>query len=579
MKLKRMISCMLAVAVAVTAISVPTNKVKADSIQVNPDSVKAEYTYEGGDAWTLIPQGINSTVYSEKFNGDTSVGYYLAPTTEEVFVVSTKDVRYNNLVVSGKYNGSDFTITGIATNGYNKDAVLYIPDEVTLAYAFYVPLTEDEKVQTGVYTKDTGLKYYTDVDGDPTNLEENSVRISVNGKVSGECTTKTSKMRVSQIESIKAADSMAIEFSAVSIPQLNALSAFGDSAFADNQSIKEVDMSRFKGETLTSSGVFYNCQNLKTVVLNEEMSQLPESTFEKCFKLENIKISQITDIGAKCFSECHALSALNISGKLKTLTSQCFSGTDISEINLLNTSITSIGNNAFANNANIRRAFLSKTITDISSSAFPFNTMDYIYLDGTEDQIPSFATKDSYEYKHKFVCNDTDGPVLLTAEADTLGGTFPNNSITKESVIYIYDAVDVDTDSIKIYNATTNEDVTNEMNVVADKKSVNKIGHKTIGAHFDITDLGIYKVVSTDVLGNESTRYIYFQTNIGDTEAPKIKVNGAEVANGITKKIMTENATIVVSDDVGVYEFYINGSEIKGITSYAVSKGESMSFS
>ncbi len=576
MKLKRMLSCMLAVAVAVTAISVPTSKikVKAGSIQVNPDSVSAEYTYESGDAWTLIPQGIASTVYSDEFNGGTSVGYYLAPTTDEVFVVSTKDVRYNNLVVSGRYNGSNFTITGIATNGYNKDAVLYIPDEVTLAYAFYVPITDNEEVESGVYTRDTGLKYYTDVDGDPTKLKENTVRISVSGQVDGECTTKTSKVRVSKIESIKAADSTAIEFSAVSIPQLNASGAFGDSAFADNQSIKEVDMTRFKGVTLNGSGVFYNCQNLKTVVLNEEMSQLPESTFEKCFKLENIKISQITDIGAKCFSECHALSAPNISGKLKTLTSQCFSGTDISEINLLNTSITSIGNNAFTNNANIRRAFLSKTITDISSSSFPFNTMDYIYLDGTEDQIPSFAVKDSYEYKNKFVCNDTEGPVLLTAEADTLGGTFPNNSITKESVVYIYDAVDVDTDSIKIYNATTNEDVTSEMNVVADKKSVNKIGHKTIGAHFEVTDLGVYKVVSSDVLGNESTRYIYFQTNIGDTEAPKIKVNDTEVANGVTKKVMTENATITVSDDVGVYEFYINGSEIKGITSYAVSRGE-----
>lgn len=565
---------MLAVAVAVTAINVPTSKVKADSIQVNPDSVNAEYTYQSGDAWTLIPQTIPTKVFDESLNGGISVGYHLSPNTDEVFVVSTKDVRYNNLVVSGRYNGSNFTITGIATNGYSKDAVLYIPDEIKLAYAFYVPVTDDTKVEEGIYAKDTGLKYYTDVEDDPTKLVENSVNISVKGRVAGECNTKTARMRVSQIESIRTSDSTASEFSAISIPQLNASDAFGDKAFADNQSIKEVDMSRFKGVTLTGSGVFYNCQNLKTVVLNEEMSQLPESTFEKCFKLENIKISQITDIGSKCFSECHALSAPNISGKLKTLTKQCFSGTDISEINLLNTNITSIGNNAFTNNANIRRAFLSKTITDISSSSFPFNTMDYIYLDGTEDQLPSFAAKDSYEYKNKFVCNDTEGPVLLTAEADTLGGTFPNNSITKASVIYIYDAVDVDTDSIKVYNATTNEDVTSKMKVVVDKKSVNKIGHKTIGAHFDVNDLGVYKVVSSDVLGNESTRYIYFQTNIGDTEAPKIKVNNLEVKNGETKKTMTENATIEVSDDVGVDEFTINGSEIKGANSYAVSKGE-----
>ena len=85
--------------------------------------------------------------------------------------------------------------------------------------------------------------------------------------------------------------------------------------------------------------------------------------------------------------------------------------------------------------------------------------------------------------------------------------------------------------------------------------------------------MGIYKVVSSDILGNTSTRYIYFQADFGDTQAPKIKLNDEEVENNATKKVMVDNAVISVLDDVAVDEFTINGAKI-GVSAYTVTVGE-----
>lgn len=583
MKVKKLLSLVLAFALTVTAVNVPstTNIVKADSIDAKPEEITPHYEYVAGEDWTLIPQDFvvnQSKVWTDTYNDKTEVGFKLEPTVEAIFRVSTKDPRYNNLIVGGMYNGTSFTITGIAIAGDRKSDVLYIPDKVYLVKDITAPYgkePEDGDREEYKTTLDTGLKYYTSKIGSSTELDENSLSASFKGytPAGSEVTTNIIQCNVSKLDSnfTQMDNNAKIEFEAYSIPKLNESNPFGKNAFYGNQSVIEVDLSRFTGKTLDGTGVFSNCQKLQTVILNDALHQLPQDTFTDCFLLKDIRISQITSIGANCFNNCHALSAPNISGEVQTIEKSTFANTKISEINLLKTNITSIESDAFGSCPNLRRVFLGKSITSFKDDSFPYanNSLDYIYLDAPESQFPSFVNKSAY--KNKFVSKDTEGPVLLTSEATSLGGTFPNNSITKASVVYIYDAVDVDVDNIKIYKDDV--DVTSQVNLVCDTESVNKIGHNTRGAHFDIDEMGIYKVVSSDVLGNTSTRYIYFQADFGDTQAPKIKLNDEELTNGATKKVMVDNAVISVSDDVAVDEFTINGAKI-GINTYTVTVGE-----
>ena len=580
MKVRKVLSIIMAFAIAVTAVSMPsTTKItKADSIDVKPEEITPHYNYVAGESWTLIPQDFvvnSSIIWSELYNEGTEVGHVVSPNSEEVFRVSTKDPRYNNIIVGGKYNGSSFTITGLAVDGDRKCDVLYIPDKVSIVTDVLVPYGKKDDSEEGVKSFDTGLKYYTSVDGSSTQLNEIPLRSKFKGYMPDDATvsTKIISCNVSKLDSnfTSLDNNGKVEFAAYSIPKLNESDPFGSGAFNGNQSIVEVDLSRYNGVTLKGSGVFENCQKLQTVILNNQLHQLPSDTFNNCFLLKDIKISQITSIGSNCFNNCHALSAPNISGEVQTIEKGTFANTKISEINLLNTNITSVESNAFGSCPNLRRVFLGKSITSFKDDSFPYenNSLDYIYLDAPESQFPSFVSKS--KYKNKFVAKDTEGPTLLTSEATSLGGTFPNNSITKASVVYIYDAVDVDVDSIKVYKDDV--DVTSKVNLVCDTESVNKIGHNTRGAHFDINEMGIYKVVSSDILGNTSTRYIYFQADFGDTQAPKIKLNDEEIENNATKKIMADNAVISVSDDVAVDAFTINGAKI-GINTYTVTVGE-----
>lgn len=583
MKVKKLLSTVLAFALVITAVNVPSTQkvVKADSIDAKPEEITAHYNYVAGEAWTLIPQDFvvsPNKVWTTTYNDKTEVGFKLEPTVETVFRVSTKDSRYNNLIVGGMYNGTSFTITGIGIAGDRKSDVLYIPDKVYLVKDITAPYgKEPEEGDKEEYktTLDTGLKYYTSKAGSSNELVEKSLSATFKGYTpeGSSVTTNTIECNVAKLDSnfTQMDKNSKVEFAAYSIPKLNESDPFGNNAFNGNQSIVEVDLSRYNGVTLKGTGVFYNCQKLQTVILNNALHQLPADTFNSCFLLKDIKISQITSIGEDCFNNCHALSAPNISGEVQTIEKGTFANTKISEINLLKTNITSVEANAFGSCPNLRRVFLGKSITSFKDDSFPYanNSLDYIYLDAPESQFPKFVDKSAY--KNKFVSKDTEGPVLLTAEATSLGGTFPNNSITKASVVYIYDAVDVDVDNIKIYK--DDMDVTSQVNLVCDTESVNKVGHNTRGAHFDINEMGIYKVVSSDVLGNTSTRYIYFQADFGDTQAPKIKLNDEEIANGTTKKVMIDTAVISVSDDVAVDEFKINGAKI-GINTYAVTVGE-----
>ena len=91
----------------------------------------------------------------------------------------------------------------------------------------------------------------------------------------------------------------------------------GSSAFADCTGLQDIDLSHV---TSMGNGAFQRCMALKTVVLGEGMTVVPENAFAFCSSLRSVTLpSTITELGKDCFSLCTSLDALTLPEGLVTI--------------------------------------------------------------------------------------------------------------------------------------------------------------------------------------------------------------------------------------------------------------------
>ncbi|MBO7398689.1 MAG: leucine-rich repeat domain-containing protein [Clostridia bacterium] len=70
-------------------------------------------------------------------------------------------------------------------------------------------------------------------------------------------------------------------------------------------------------ETPTGPAAFSQCENLKTVVLNEGLRKIGELAFSLCNRIEEVEIPEsVTEIGGQAFRGCGKLTAVTIKGDL-----------------------------------------------------------------------------------------------------------------------------------------------------------------------------------------------------------------------------------------------------------------------
>ena len=111
-------------------------------------------------------------------------------------------------------------------------------------------------------------------------------------------------------------------------------------------------------------GPFYNCQNLKTVILEEGLKEIPAELFAKCYGLENIEIPEgVTKIKANAFFECSFLKTINIPDTVTYIGEHCFEGcTELSEVELSN-SLETLESAAFGNCPSLTTITIPKSVT------------------------------------------------------------------------------------------------------------------------------------------------------------------------------------------------------------------------
>lgn len=112
----------------------------------------------------------------------------------------------------------------------------------------------------------------------------------------------------------------------------------------------------------------YGKNNLKEVVLSENLKTLPEYTFYNCKKLTKINLENVNTVRYMCFYNCQSLKDVNLN-KLVYVAGHSFSL--CSEItNLILPSIKVICANAFLCNAKLQNLVLGPNLDHIGREAF-----------------------------------------------------------------------------------------------------------------------------------------------------------------------------------------------------------------
>ena len=126
-----------------------------------------------------------------------------------------------------------------------------------------------------------------------------------------------------------------------------------------------------QGTSSIKAGAFANCQNLKAIMLNNDLKLIGDSAFSGCEALKEITLSSsLEKIGSYAFSNCYQLSNVALPNNTKEIGDYAFRNCrNLSEITLPEGLIT-IGNAAFSSCRNLSIISLPSSIQKIGSNPF-----------------------------------------------------------------------------------------------------------------------------------------------------------------------------------------------------------------
>ena len=105
---------------------------------------------------------------------------------------------------------------------------------------------------------------------------------------------------------------------------------------------------------------FYGTNRLEKVVLNKNMTVVPEMAFYGCRSLTTVDLSNVSIIESGAFDSCEKLTGIEFSDKLNYIGHSSFSGTNIESIDIPS-SVTYIGIVAFGNCMNLKEFTISES--------------------------------------------------------------------------------------------------------------------------------------------------------------------------------------------------------------------------
>ncbi len=157
----------------------------------------------------------------------------------------------------------------------------------------------------------------------------------------------------------------------ITIP--NSVTSIGGGAFYGCTGLTSVVFNAKRCETMgsTSIPVFQGCENLKEIIIGNEVELIPSLAFRDCSGLTSITIpNSVTSIGGGAFSGCTGLTSVTIGNSVTSIGKSAFwDCTGLTSITIPN-SVTSIGDAAFEYCTGLTSVTIGNSVTSIGEGAF-----------------------------------------------------------------------------------------------------------------------------------------------------------------------------------------------------------------
>ena len=198
---------------------------------------------------------------------------------------------------------------------------------------------------------------------------------------------------------------------------------------SSSQTIKNRDVSR----------------SLKTIILSENYTEIPDQAFLWCYYIENVTLSKnTTRIGERAFEGCGKLKDIKLGDKLEYIGSSAFSGCSSFTSIYVPDSVTYIGQGAFSGNNNVetvRIPFIGTTVDDIENNITyiygyvnAFNDVPYrTYILGDKAKVIGPKAFDYYSRASKIILPDS----LETIDDQAFFGVYNLEYSEYKSIYYL----------------------------------------------------------------------------------------------------------------------------------------------
>ena len=119
------------------------------------------------------------------------------------------------------------------------------------------------------------------------------------------------------------------------------------------------------------SHLFYDCHNLKSIILPSSVTSIRSSAFSGCSSLTSIVISgSVTSIGYRTFLGCSSLTSIDLPESVTSIGESAFEGCSSLTSIVISGSVTSIGESAFEDCSSLTSIDLPKSVTSIGYRTF-----------------------------------------------------------------------------------------------------------------------------------------------------------------------------------------------------------------
>ena len=121
----------------------------------------------------------------------------------------------------------------------------------------------------------------------------------------------------------------------------------------------------------TTANMFLDCENLTTVIIGENVTELKASMFKGCSALETIVIPDtVTVVGASLFQDCTALKNVTIGKGVTELSASMFKGCTALETIVIPDTVTEVNNYLFQDCTALKNVTIGAGLTALGSYTF-----------------------------------------------------------------------------------------------------------------------------------------------------------------------------------------------------------------